>query len=159
MVSNGEAALPSLGKGHYMPGRLLAAPNHFKCISLFPLIQIFMFFSYLLSGWLMGFVWLVFLPKIFMVIPWLLFNPIFGIISVVCWLGIFGKYPLKQLWVFHSYTLFTFTYLFYQRLLARLFYQGKATRVPPQRCSTSSLYATTALLHELPELRLHTDPS
>lgn len=147
MVSNGKAALSSLGKGHYMPGRLLAAPNHFKCISLFSLIQIFMFFSYLLSGWLMVFVWLVFLPKIFMVIPWLLFNPIFGIISVVCWLGFFGKYPLKQLWVFHSYTLFTFTY-FIRDCYPGCFTKGKPlgflckgvvllVHMPPQHCYMS----------------------
>lgn len=75
MISNGEAALSSLGKSHYVPGRLLAAPNHYKCISLFSLIQIFMIPSYLFSKWLIFFVWLVFLPKMFMVIPWLLFNP------------------------------------------------------------------------------------
>lgn len=87
---------------------------------------------------------------------------IFGVIRVfllVGWVGFFwGKYLLKQLWVFRSYTLFTFTFLWYEILLPRLYYQGEAIKVPPQRCSASSLYATTTLLQEQPELRLCTDP-
>lgn len=139
-VPSGKAVLPSMGKDHYAPGRLLTTPNHFKCTSLFSLIQIFIILSCLFSRWLI-FVWLVFLPKIFMGISWLLFNPkdvhhlwcykcgcLFGWVLFGClfiflfvWLVgcgffgdvlfIFGKYPLKQLWIFHSYTLFTFTFL------------------------------------------------
>lgn len=111
-VSSGEAVLSSLGKGLYAPGRLLAAPNNFKRISLFSLIQIFIILSYLFSRWLIFFVWLVFLPKIFMGISWLSFNPkyvhhlwcykygwLFGCFLLGC-LFIFFVWLVGLLWVF-----------------------------------------------------------
>lgn len=72
----------------------------------------------------------------------------------VGWLGFFFlKYPHKHLWIFHSCTLFTCTFLSYHILLPRLFYQGKTISVSPQRYSASSLY-TSLLLQEEFELRL-----
>lgn len=46
---------------------------------------------------------------------------------------------------------------YHQILLPRVFYQGKATRSPPQRCGASSSYGTKTLLQKQTKLRLCTD--